>query len=223
MNISAIIFDCDGVLVNTEELAVGLERDHLARIGLDYEYNDFVTRFTGLSDVDFFAELDADHRKKFGEALPVDFEQSVNDAKWPLFEAELRAITGIADFASGLARPKAVASSAPTVDLVRKLHMADLHDVFDPHIYSTQLVTNGKPAPDIYVFAANKLNCAAEECVVIEDSVNGVLGGVAAGMTVWGFIGGGHADPGLASRLRNAGASQVFETFRDLGGHLAGS
>jgi HAD superfamily hydrolase (TIGR01509 family) len=206
--------------VNTEELVIGIERDHLARIGLDYNYNEFVTRFTGLSEIDFYKALDEDHQARLGGPLPVGFEQAVDEAKWALFEVELKAIDGVADFALSLMQAKAVASSAPTADLIRRLNLGDLHGVFEPHVYSTQLVTNGKPAPDIYLYAANKLNCVAADCVVIEDSVNGVKGGVAAGMAVWGFTGGGHADPGLDDRLRQAGAANVFDSFAAIGQHL---
>ncbi len=220
MKASAVIFDCDGVLVNTEELVVGLERAHLARVGLIYDHNEFLTRFTGLSEPDFYAVLDADRRERISEGLPEGFQKSIDDAKWPLFEAKLKAITGVADLVFSLPMLKAVASSASASDLVRKLHMAKIHDLFDPHIYSTELVEMGKPAPDIYLLVARELDCAAEDCLVIEDSVNGVMSGVAAGMTVWGFTGGGHADPGLRDRLLDSGATAVFDSYGAIGSWL---
>jgi len=184
MDIAAIIFDCDGVLVNSEALGVEVERRALARVGLEYEYHEFLTRFTGLADADLVESADTERRKRLGAGLPADFVQALNDEKQRLFSTALKAIDGVIALVESIAIPKAVASSATSAELIDKLRFTGLHHLFEPHIYSTELVEAGKPAPDIYFFAAGKLRCVPAQCLVIEDSVNGVRAGVAAGMTV---------------------------------------
>jgi beta-phosphoglucomutase-like phosphatase (HAD superfamily) len=103
-----------------------------------------------------------------------------------------------------------------------KLRLVGLHGDFDPHIHSGDDVAHGKPAPDLFLRAASGLGVNPGECVVVEDSVHGVRAGVAAGADVWGFTGGGHADAGLADRLRAAGAALVFSDFAAMAGHVAG-
>lgn len=220
MGISAVIFDNDGVLVDSEAISVAVEREVLARIGLDYAHEEFVTRFVGLSDDGFHAALNADCRERLGKDLPKDIGDQFNEIKWPRFEAELKPMKGVAELASNLSIPKAVASSAPDWKLTSKLRLTGLYDYFAPHIYSADLVGAGKPAPDLFLMTANEIGFAPEDCVVIEDSLNGVLAGVAAGMTVWGFAGGGHADEGLATRLSDAGAHEVFANFAEISARL---
>lgn len=127
---------------------------------------------------------------------------------------------GVEALASRLEGPKAVASSGRVEKLASKLRMTGLYDLFAPHIYSAEQVGIGKPAPDLFLLAAKSIGCPPETCVVIEDSLNGVQAGVAAGMTVWGFTGGGHADDGLADRLRGAGAHAVFANFTEIAAQL---
>jgi HAD superfamily hydrolase (TIGR01509 family) len=219
---AAIIFDCDGVLVDSEALILQIEIDHLARVGLVFERNDYVSRFMGLSMPDYYAALDALRRERLGEGLSREaFDRSVDEAQAAI-ERDLEAIVGVHALVDSVDLPMAVASSSLPSSLDMKLRKTDLHRRFDPHIYSTQLVASGKPAPDIYLLAAERLGAAPEHCAVIEDSVNGVRGAVAAGMIAWGFTGGGHADPGLADRLRDAGATDVFDSHDAIGQRLSG-
>lgn len=220
MKFSGVIFDNDGVLVDSEIIAVTVERELLAELGLHYEKDEFTARFTGMSDDAFYAALDADRRERVGKPLPSDMEARIDSVKWPRFETELKSFEGAADLIDGLDRPKAVASSARVDKLAAKLRMTGLYDLFAPHIYSSEQVGIGKPAPDLFLFAARSIGCAPEECVVIEDSLNGVLAGVAAGMTVWGFTGGGHADDRLATRLGEAGAQEVFNNYAEISARL---
>src|SRR5699024_7858128 len=105
--------------------------------------------------------------------------------------------------------------------LERKLRQVELWDHFGGHVYSAEHVVNAKPAPDLFLHAAAQLGVAPADCLVIEDSVNGVKAGLAAGMTVWGFLGGGHADDGLAARLRAAGVSKVLADWPDAARQIA--
>lgn len=213
MTATAIIFDCDGVLVNSEALVIGVERRFLADLGLVYGDVEFLTRFVGTSDPDFVAALRADHAMRGSGAFPDDFLQQVRAETYHLFTTDLRAVAGLEPLLATLTLPKAVASSSTVRSLERKLSLTGLADWFGPHVYSSEHVTRGKPAPDLFLHAAAKLGQRPGDCVVVEDSVNGVLAGVAAGMQVWGFTGGGHADDGLGDRLARAGAERVYGRF----------
>ena len=204
----ALIFDCDGVLVDSEVIAIQCERETLAGWGLHYEVEDFIHRFVGLHNRDFHNALKAD-ADAAGVSLPEGFGPLLHANNWKRYETELRAIAGVMDVVAAFSGLQAVASSSEADKLIRKLELTGLHDAFAPHIYSSDLVANGKPAPDLFLLAAERIGAAPTTCLVIEDSVNGVKAARAAGMTAWGFTGGGHADAGLARRLMEAGAHAV--------------
>lgn len=222
MSQTAILFDCDGVLVDSETIYVQVEREHLSRIGLDYDIHDYQQRFNGLMAKDFFALVQAEHAKLEAGSFPESFFTDLEKATVERITSELTAIDGIAGVLARLERPRAVASSSRLERLHIKLRQTGLHGYFDPHIYSGEQVENGKPAPDLFLFAARQLGADPNRCVVIEDSVNGVLAGRAAGMEVWGFIGGGHASSRLGVRLAEAGATKILESHEELGAHLSG-
>lgn len=220
MAIDAVIFDCDGVLVDSEVLAIRGERAALIELGLDYSPEEYVRRFVGLHDRLFFDHLQADYLKAHQRAAPGDFEERVLDGR----RREMHALTIIkgADRAMSRVRSEfgalAVASSSRAHFLDGKLRRTGLYDLAAPHVYSADLVANGKPAPDIFLYAAERLGVDPARCLVLEDSVNGVKAGLAAGMAVWGFIGGGHCHDGYGARLAEAGSHRVvpdFDAFLD--------
>ncbi len=217
----ALIFDCDGVLVDSEVIAIQCEREILAGWGLDYPFETFVQRFVGLHNRDFHNAIAADAQAA-GLTLPDDFRTALHANHWKRFEAELKAIDGVLDVAAAFSGLQAVASSSEADKLVRKLELTGLHETFAPHIFSSDLVANGKPAPDLFLLAADRIGARPDTCLVIEDSVNGVKAARAAGMTAWGFTGGGHADAGLAGRLTDAGAHGVFASHRQIADALSG-
>lgn len=219
MNFSALIFDCDGVLVDSEAIAIQAERDLLASWGLVYDFQTFVSRFVGLHNRDFYAALASD-AAALGVTLPEGFGPALQANNWARFETDLTAIDGVAEAATAFSGALAVASSSEADKLVRKLQITELHDLFAPHIYSSDLVTNGKPAPDLFLLTAERLGADPAGCLVIEDSINGIKAARAAGMTAWGFTGGGHADPGLAARLQAAGAHGVFASHGEIASAL---
>jgi len=218
----ALIFDCDGVLVDSETIAIACERETLAGWGLRYEFEDFVHRFVGLHNRDFHIALAADAAAA-GVSLPEDFGTLLHANNWKRYEAELTAIAGVMDVVAAFPGVQAVASSSEADRLIRKLEIAGLHEAFAPHVYSSDLVANGKPAPDLFLLVADRIGVRPEHCLVIEDSVNGVKAARAAGMTAWGFTGGGHADAGLAGRLETAGAHGVFASHPDIAAALTGA
>ena len=211
--VSAVIFDCDGVLVDSEVIAIEVERDLLARHGLHYDIPEFLARFIGMSDKAFYAALSEDSRARLGCDLPDDFRARVDAGKRVLNEERLAAIAGIEQAASMLRLPKAVASSSETQHLSYKLRKTGLWEIFAPHIYSADHVAHAKPAPDLFLHAAGALGVAPSGCLVIEDSVNGVKAGLSAGMRVWGFAGGGHMDDGGRARLIAAGAERIVDDW----------
>jgi HAD superfamily hydrolase (TIGR01509 family) len=206
----AVIFDCDGVLVDSEVLALDVELAMLAGHGLTFSREDYVTRFMGLSYERFHAVIDAEAVQRLGAPLPQDFRTELAARLRRTMIERLTAIPGAEAAVAAARLPKAVASSSTREGLERKLRQVGLWDSFAPHVYSAEHVTHAKPAPDLFLHAAAQLDVAPGDCLVIEDSVNGVRAGIAAGMTVWGFLGGGHADDGLATRLTAAGASEIL-------------
>jgi len=213
---AALIFDCDGVLVDSERIALSVERECLAEIGLHYETADYLNRFVGLGNADFQAALELDYQALEGCALPAGFMEAVRSKCWARFRVELAAIDGVRPFLDAYDGMAAVASSSAIDGLHEKLKLTGLHHLFSPHIYSGQQVERGKPAPDLFLFAASRLDRTPEDCLVIEDSVNGVRAAVSAGMEVWGFTGGGHADVDLERRLIHAGAQKIVSNYDEL-------
>lgn len=213
--IDAVLFDCDGVLVDSEVIALDVERAHLDSIGLRYTSQEYAERFIGLSDSATRMAVEADYERRIGKAFPADFFTSMKTAYRARLATHLLAVPGAAETLTGWLGPKAIASSSALGQLEAKLRLTKLWDLIAPHVYSAEQVNAGKPAPDVFLFAASQIGQAPHRCLVIEDSLNGVLAGVAAGMRVWAFTGGAHADAGLAARLMELGAE------RSLGSHAA--
>ena len=213
--IEAVLFDCDGVLVDSEILAVEVETQMLAEIGLRYDLQDFKARFMGMSDAAFFAALDSDSLAQLGRHLPQNFENTCRERLYREVRARMKEVEGAAEAVVALRKPKAVASSSTTERLRIKLERVGLWHLFHPHVYGADHVTHAKPAPDLFLYAAEGLDVRPEVCLVIEDSVNGVRAALAAGMRVWGFAGGGHMDELARDRLIAAGAERIVPSWTD--------
>ncbi len=219
--VQAIIFDCDGVLVDSEVVAHEIEMAVLSEIGLAYDPSEFKARFMGMSDAAFCAALEADGLNRLGRSILAEFRPEMQ-ARYDARKDSIgetpgagRAVATLGGFA------KAVASSSGVSSLERKLKRTGLWPAFAPHVYSADLVARAKPAPDLFLFTAARLNVDPAACVVIEDSVNGVRAGVEAGMTVWGFAGGGHMDAQMSARLAMAGASCVIADWDEAAARFA--
>ena len=203
-----VIFDCNGVLVDSEPLATAIVSQEFMRAGFPLT-SDIVARyFTGRRPADMFAEVEI----AAGRKLPPDFAATVASATLGRFRAELRATKHAAYALSWLRGPKCVASSS-SIDRIRvSLESTDLIRFFEPNLFSANEVRNGKPAPDLFLHAAGKMRVSPAECIVVEDSPVGV----AAGMTVIGFVGGSHAGGKLGNHLRATDASAVISDMRAL-------
>jgi HAD superfamily hydrolase (TIGR01509 family) len=217
----AVIFDCDGVLVDSEIIAHAVEMEVLRGIGLDYGKDEFQARFMGSSDAAFFAALDRDGRERLGRPVRDEIYEPIKKALRAAVAERLTEVPGARALAGTLAGPKAVASSSSLQGLEVKLRKTGLWDLFAPHIYSADHVGRGKPAPDLFLHAARALGVSPARCLVIEDTVNGVRAALAAEMQVWGFLGGGHMNDASRARLVAAGAHRIVADWREAGKLLA--
>ena len=140
----------------------------------------------------------------------------VKAATLQFYAGDLQAIAHVADVIAAIGLPKCVASSGTPEKIRHGLDCAGLYDLLAPHIFSATQAQRGKPAPDLFLFAAEQMKAVPARCLVIEDSIPGVTGARAAGMTVLGFHGGSHCRPGYGDTLRSAGATITFDDMRQL-------
>ncbi len=207
-----LIFDCDGVLVDSEPIASRILAETLSELGFPLTAQQAIERYTGISLPAVLAAVEAEWR----QALPADFSATLAARDRAAFRNELSAMDGIAEILAGLPEALCVASSGSLDKVRQNLALTGLLDFFAPHVFSADMVEHGKPAPDLFLLAAARMNTPVARCVVIEDSIAGVKAGCAAGMRVLGFCGGGHARAGLADTLRAAGAETTFNRMSDL-------
>jgi beta-phosphoglucomutase-like phosphatase (HAD superfamily) len=217
----ALIFDCDGVLINSEEIAQEVELTQLASVGIHYRRDEYAERFSGTAEGHYRAALCLDAETRFAVELGPKFFDEMSANIGAAYAGRLEAIIGASMLASAWPKGKAVASSSATNTLLFKLRKTGLDALFGEHIYSADVVGVGKPDPAIFLFTAAQLGVAPARCMVVEDSVNGIVAAKRAGMTAIGFTGGGHCLDDHAQRLRNSGADLVFAAHADLAAHLA--
>jgi HAD superfamily hydrolase (TIGR01509 family) len=216
-NVDLVIFDCDGVLVDSEVISCRAHAEALTRHGYPITTDQVLDRFLGRSMRQATLEVEAE----LGHRLPDEFAAQVYAEIFRLFAAALEATPHIDEALAAIALPVCVASSGPPEKISASLNRVGLYDRFAPHIFSAVQVRNGKPAPDLFLYAAAAMQASPARCVVIEDSVPGIAGALAAGMAVLGFHGGSHCRPGYADRLRAAGATATFDDMRQLPGLIA--
>jgi HAD superfamily hydrolase (TIGR01509 family) len=212
--IELVIFDCDGVLVDSEVISCRAHAETLTRHGYPITSDQVLARFLGVSDREARLIIEAE----LGRNLPDDFEAQVKQATLQFYASDLRAISYAAEAIAAIALSKCVASSGTPEKIHHGLVCAGLYDVLTPNIFSASQVKRGKPAPDLFLFAAEQMQVPAKRCLVIEDSLPGITGARAAGMTVLGFHGGSHCRPGYGDTLRAAGAAMIFDDMRQLPG-----
>ena len=209
-----VIFDCNGVLVDSETLSTSIVSQEFNRAGFALTPDIIARYFTGRRPADMFAEVEM----AAGRKLPPEFASTVAAATLRRFREELRATRHAAYALSWLRGPKCVASSSSHDRIRVSLESTDLIRFFEPYLFSAGDVRHGKPAPDLFLHAASRMRVEPRACIVVEDSPVGVAAGVAAGMTVIGFVGGSHAGSKLAATLSSAGARAVISDMRALKG-----
>jgi HAD superfamily hydrolase (TIGR01509 family) len=215
-NFDAIIFDFDGVLIESEFEGNQLLAELLTDLGHQTSVEDAIKHFMGLSGPQFIAAIE----DRIGGPLPPQFHERRKEQSIRALREGVRSVAGAVDFVQTLPPdlPKAVASSSSSRWLNGHLRQLGLADAFGDHVYSgREHVTRGKPAPDLYLHAAKQLGVAIERAVIIEDSEIGATGALASGATVIGFAGGAHCFDGHAEMLRALGVHHIAETFEEVG------
>jgi HAD superfamily hydrolase (TIGR01509 family) len=207
-----LIFDCDGVLVDSEVLAHDTLREMMASLGRPMTMDDAVREFAGGSLADTVATVG----RLLGRPLPADIGEHFGQLLLERFRRELKPMPGVRDAILALPFSRAVASSSTPERLRLSLEVTRLAPLFGEHVFSAVQVARGKPAPDLYLLTARTLGEPPERCIVIEDTTRGVAAGHAAGARVIGFAGGGHATPALADDLARAGAEVVITAMSEL-------
>ncbi len=205
------IFDCDGVLVDSELIALEVLADMMGEFGTPMSVDACREAFMGRHADDIVRGIEA----RVGHPLPGEGLR-MRERMLVRLRRELTPVPGIARALARLDGSRCVASSSDPTRIRLTLELTGLAGFFGGHIFSGTEVAHGKPAPDLFLHAAAAMGTAPAECVVIEDSVLGVRAGVAAGMAVIGFTGGGHAYSGFAERLRQAGAATIIAHMDDL-------
>ncbi len=201
-----VIFDCDGVLVDSELLASEVLSEELALHGVDVPPRECRERFTG-SSLKRVKELVF---QSAGVELPDHFEEHVRRHDRDIFEQRLRPVSGIEEALELITLPVCVASSGSLEKINHSLKLTKLHDFFAPSFFSAEMVHRGKPAPDLFLYAAAQMGIRPDRCLVVEDSPVGIKAAQKAGMTAFGFAGAAHAGPGYAEMLELAGAHITF-------------
>lgn len=213
MRFQAIIFDFDGVVVDSEILSNALLAEALTELGHPTTVEQAVERYIGLNWRDTIAIIEAEIERP----LPSDFRPRMREA-FELRLEEVTAVAGVEAFLEALPPvPKAVASSSPSSWLRGSLERFGLAHHFGDHLYSAaEHVERGKPCPDIYLHAARALGVDPKRVLVLEDTAPGVTAARAAGMTVAGLCAGLHCGPGYGDRLRSAGADPIVGSYPEL-------
>ena len=200
-----VIFDCDGVLVDSERLVIRTEAEILTSLGWPLTEADVVERFVGRSAASMHQEIE----RQLGRSIDwnAEFESQYRLA----FERELAPVPGVVDALDRIPIPNCVASSGSHDRIRLTLGLTGLFARFEGRIFSVDDVAEGKPAPDIFLHAAEQMGTPPHRCAVVEDSISGVVAGLAAGMAVFAFAGGV-----TGSTQLSIGSAVVFEDMRDL-------
>jgi HAD superfamily hydrolase (TIGR01509 family) len=180
-----VIFDCDGVLVDSERIAIHVDADVLAEAGLHLSEQEIIDRFVGRSP----AVMRETIERHQGRPVPGDWLQRSRARYTEAFARELQPIDGIEEALDGIDTATCVASSSAPEELAYKLELTGLYERFAGRIYSAVEVPNGKPAPDLFLHAARQMGVDAQACAVVEDSQYGVQAARAAGMCAFGYTG----------------------------------
>lgn len=210
-----VIFDCDGVLIDSEIIAARAQSRALAEHGIAITPQEAARRFAGIPDADMWQTLQDENAR----ALPADFARQYADRLQDTFRQELRALPGVRETLAALRQrgmAYCVASSSTPPKLEAALKLVGLWEEFAPNVFSTAQVAHGKPAPDVFLYAARQMRTAILECVVVEDSVPGVRAACAARMRAVGYIGASHNGPDQRKRLLDEGAFEVIDDLRRL-------
>lgn len=201
-----VIFDCDGVLVDSDRISLRVQAEWISALGLETSYEDCVRDFLGLGMPATLRIL----TERLGRPLPPEWEEDLNAAVCDAFRSELQPVPGVIEALEKIKLPTCIASSGSHEKMRLTLGLTGLWDRFAGRIYSGDEVQNGKPAPDLFLHAASRMSTPPHLCVVVEDSPFGVVGARAAGMRALGY-----APEGGGACLTHEGA-ETFESMAEL-------
>ena len=209
--IDLVIFDCDGVLIDSEIISARMLVGALADLGVQIDMAYVARHFLGRSYPTVMALI----RREFGLDLPPEFEDAYRSRLMQAFEQGLTVMPDVTQVLCDLALPWCVATSSSPKRAARSLEIAQLDGLVGDALFTASMVSQGKPAPDLFLYAAQRYKTAPSHCLVIEDSLNGVRAGLAAGMQVWRFTGGSHLLGQSLEAPEDARAARHFDRFAD--------
>lgn len=213
MSLGLIIFDCDGVLVDSEPLAMRVLLETIAAEGVAIEPDAGFRQFLGRSLSTVIDSLNATYGLHLNEAAL----ERMRGNLYALYRRELKPMAGLIDALAEITVPACVASSSQMERIRISLTVTGLIDRFEPAIFSAAMVPHGKPAPDLFLYAADAMLTDPADCLVIEDSPAGIVAAKRAGMRVFAFLGGGHIGPaGLRADIEALEPDALFDDMHDL-------
>lgn len=207
-----VIFDCDGVLVDSDRISLRIQAERISALGLEMTYEDCVREFLGLG-MEATLEILAE---RLGRPVPEGWETELDAAVREGFRRELQPVSGVVEALEEIDLPTCVASSGSHEKMRLTLGLTGLWDRFAGRIFSADEVKRGKPAPDLFLHASSRLSTPPERCIVVEDSPFGIAAAKTAGMSALGFAAETPASP-------LDGADAVFTTMEDLPGLISGA
>lgn len=213
MPFDLIIWDCDGCLIDSEVLSCGSAAAVVTAAGYFITMNQFMTRYMGWNWRDIYDDLERETKSSFREIMPYE---TVVEARNVLFENELKPIAFIHETLELLSGASCIASGSEPERVDKTLKLTGLYDYFKGRIFSASQVKKGKPAPDVFLFAAKQMGVKPENCLVIEDGIHGIVAAKAAGMTVFAFTGGSHMYPELVEKVKALDPALIFNDMRQL-------
>jgi HAD superfamily hydrolase (TIGR01509 family) len=209
-----IIYDFDGVIADSEVLANSVLAQFVTELGVPTTLEDCYKLYMGKR----FNELMAAVETSLGRPLPEGLSAAFQARTLERFRGELRLVAGAQQHLDAFAHlPRCIASSSSPDRLAVCLDVLELHNDFAGKVFSASAVSRGKPHPDIFLHAAERMRCEPADCIVIEDSASGVTAGIAAGMTVIGLMAASHMRPEHRQSLISAGAHFIAATFEEAG------
>lgn len=209
----ALIFDFDGVIADSETIANTVLAETVSSLGYPTTMDQSLARYSGRRWVDAITEIES----VIGKPLPLNFSGDLKHATLERFRTDLKEVSGASDFIRRFSHlPRCIASSSSIDRLRLCLSILGLEAEFDSRVFSADMVARGKPHPDIFLFAADKLGAIPGKCLVIEDSAGGIEAAVAAGMTAVGLCAAGHVREGHHLKLRDAGAAHLAHSWPEV-------
>jgi HAD superfamily hydrolase (TIGR01509 family) len=210
-----IIFDCDGTLVDSENLNSKAVSEVLISLGLiKYTHDYCMANFTGISLSNLLAHLDGESPA----TLPkTEIIQQFVERGTALAHQHLQATPNAYSVVAKVAHKKCVASNGQRTSVLESLKITGLNNFFpEPHVFTASQVKHGKPAPDLFLFAAKQMGVKPDNCLVIEDSLTGIKAAKAAGMNVLGFIGGSHHNPTTHRELQKLEPHAIISNLNEI-------